>query len=164
MKIGLVSDIHSNIVALRSVLSQTRVLQSDRIYCAGDLIGYYSRPNEVIEEIQKHNIRSVKGDHDVAIIGSTPSNFSLYAKRSADWNRREITSENLAFLPSLPEIIREFIDERDIVIAHGSPKNPITEYIFEQNVDEVFLDFNFEHAPDVVVFRTYAQTVRTARQ
>lgn len=49
-KIALISDIHSNIEALKSVLQDIseRNIDSENIYCLGDLVGYGPRPNEVI--------------------------------------------------------------------------------------------------------------------
>ena len=151
MKIGLISDIHSNAIALETVLSDGPIGETDEIYCAGDLVGYYSQPNDVINSIRNSGIRAVKGNHDVAVLESTPSNFSLNAKRAADWNRRELSPQNREYLSELPTKIREFVDSREIMVVHGSPKNPITEYIFEADVGKIFLEFNFRIKPDLVV-------------
>lgn len=151
MKIGVISDIHSNFVALDQVLSQQDIRGASKIFCAGDLVGYYSQPNEVISRIREDRISSVRGNHDDAIVKSTPSSFSLHAKRSADWNRRKLSEGNIKYLKELPEIIEEFIGEKNIFVAHGSPKNPISEYIYGTDVDELFLEFYFDIAPDIVI-------------
>lgn len=151
MKIGVISDIHSNSVALGAVLQHSEIQSADAVYCAGDLVGYYSRPNEVVNKIRRENIFSVKGNHDKAVAEATPSSFSVYAKRAADWTRRKLTSDNLAFLDSLPVRIRKFVGSRDLLVVHGSPKNPFTEYIYQEDVDELFLDFYFDVPPEVVV-------------
>jgi putative phosphoesterase len=151
MKIGVISDIHSNSVALDAVLSQPDIQSANTIYCAGDLVGYYSRPNEVVERIREAHIPSVMGNHDKAVVESTPSSFSIYAKRAADWNRRNLSEENLEFLDSLPMRIRKFVSGRDLLVVHGSPKNPLSEYIFKEDVDELFLNFYFDVPPEVIV-------------
>lgn len=151
MKIGVISDIHSNSVALDTVLNQPDIQSADAIYCVGDLVGYYSRPNEVVERIREERIPSVMGNHDSAVVESTPSSFSLYAKRAADWNRRSLTENNIEFLGKLPLKIRKFVSDRDLLVVHGSPKNPLSEYIFKEDIDELFLDFYFDVPPEVIV-------------
>jgi putative phosphoesterase len=164
MKIGVISDIHSNSVALDAVLSQPDIQSADTIYCAGDLVGYYSRPNEVVERICKERIPSVMGNHDNAVVESTPSSFSLHAKRAVDWNRRSLTETNLGFLDALPLRIREIVSNRDLLVVHGSPKNPLSEYIFKEDVDELFLDFYFDVPPDVIVMgHTHQPFVKSVR-
>ena len=51
MKIAVISDIHSNIYALNEVLTDIEDRNIDIIVCTGDLVGYGTRPNEVIEKI-----------------------------------------------------------------------------------------------------------------
>ncbi|MFD1588473.1 metallophosphoesterase family protein [Halorientalis brevis] len=151
MKIGAISDIHSNWVALNQVLNQPNINKVSDTYCAGDLVGYYAQPNEVIARIRKEKICSVKGNHDAAVVNSTPSSFSIHAKRAIDWNRRNLFNDNMDYLSSLPTQIRKFVNDRDLLIVHGSPKNPLSEYIYERDIDELFLEFYFDLPPDVIV-------------
>ena len=53
MKIAIISDIHSNIYALNAVLEDIENRNVDLIACTGDLVGYGTRPNEVISTIRK---------------------------------------------------------------------------------------------------------------
>ena len=39
MKIGIITDIHSNIIALNGVLNKFENLNVDKIICCGDIIG-----------------------------------------------------------------------------------------------------------------------------
>lgn len=55
MKIALISDIHSNLPALKAVLNAIDV---DQILCAGDIVGYHPFPNEVIKLVKEHGIAS----------------------------------------------------------------------------------------------------------
>ena len=52
MKIAVISDIHSNIYALNEVLEDIKNKNVDIIVCTGDLVGYGTRPNEVIETLR----------------------------------------------------------------------------------------------------------------
>ena len=50
MRIAVISDIHSNIYALDKVISDIKSKNVDMIVCTGDLVGYGTRPNEVIHK------------------------------------------------------------------------------------------------------------------
>lgn len=151
MKIGVFSDIHSNAVALKAVLSRLEDANVDEYICVGDVVGYYSRPNETISMLKEVNPLTVRGNHDEGVTTETPSSFNYYAKRSLDWNRRQLTEESLQFLRRLPPTIRTEVDGRELFIAHGSPRNPINEYIHEDDISKGFLDYSFEKPPDVVM-------------
>ena len=67
MKIAVISDIHSNIYELNEVLTDIENRNVDIIVCTGDLVGYGTRPNEVIEKIKKEKILTIMGNYDDAI-------------------------------------------------------------------------------------------------
>jgi predicted phosphodiesterase len=64
MRIAVFSDIHSNIQALRNVLSDIRKNKVDATYCLGDLVGYGPRPNEVVSLIKNLEITTIMGNYD----------------------------------------------------------------------------------------------------
>lgn len=151
MKIGVLSDIHSNAVALEAVLSRLEDANVEKYICAGDVVGYYSRPNETISMLKEVDPLTVRGNHDEGVTNETPTSFNYYAKRSLDWNRRQLTEESLRFLRRLPPTIRTEIGGREAFIAHGSPRNPINEYIHEEDISEEFINYSFDRPPEVVV-------------
>ena len=163
MRVGVFSDIHSNAVALEAVLSRLEEANVDEYICAGDVVGYYPLPNETISLLKKVDPLTVRGNHDEGAITETPSSFNYYAKRALDWNRRQLTEENLRFLKRLPPTIRTEFEGCEVFIAHGSPKNPITEYIQEKDISKEFLDYSFERPPDVVILghthKPYVQNI-----
>ncbi len=64
MKLGLISDIHGDMVALELAWAHLTVLGADRIVCAGDLVGYGPHPDKVVAFLAEHGIDSVRGNHD----------------------------------------------------------------------------------------------------
>ena len=64
MKIGLISDIHGNYEALKSVLSEMDRFGVSEIYSLGDVVGYYSQVNECCEELIEREIPNLMGNHD----------------------------------------------------------------------------------------------------
>jgi len=122
MLLGLIADIHSNLPALSAVLERMDV---DRILCAGDLVGYYPYPNEVIETVKRHKIVSIRGNHDVAVVTGDTSWFNPLAASAVEWTRDSISPEGMEFLRTLPEQITF----EDVAIFHGSPSDP-DEYVY----------------------------------
>jgi len=66
------SDVHGNLEALQSVLSDAADRQVHRSICLGDLVGYGPCPNECIELVRSlKNCRCLAGNHDVAALWAT---------------------------------------------------------------------------------------------
>ncbi len=137
MKILVMSDIHANINALETVLQDAGKV--DRVWCLGDLVGYGPDPNECIQKIRSlKNCICLMGNHDSAVLGNMDMEaFNRDARLSVEWNQRVIKPENLSFLKKLPD---KHIEE-DVTLAHGSPRNPVWEYILDWQVAMNNLDF-----------------------
>lgn len=127
MRVVIVSDIHSNIVALETVLEAAG--QYDALWCLGDTIGYGPRPNECIAAVMAHSTVAIGGNHDLACLGKVDlTDFNPEARRANIWNGEQLTPEHRAWLEELP--IETRIDER-FVAAHGSPREPVWEYLIQ---------------------------------
>lgn len=128
VKIGIISDIHANIYGLRSVLNKVR--DTDLIICAGDITGYYPYVNEVFEELNKHNIRYVKGNHDEYLLTTETKDLGLLKNKSVEYTRGQITGINLTKLKSMPKQLNLVADGYKIAMYHGSPWDCLNEYIY----------------------------------
>ena len=70
MRFLIVSDIHSNLEALKSVTDDARGGGGfDRIWQLGDLVGYGPEPGNVIDLLREYDHIGVVGNHDLAAIG-----------------------------------------------------------------------------------------------
>ena len=69
MKTAFISDIHGNYEALKAVLTELDKFGITRVYCAGDIVGYYSQVNECCNELRLREIPSVMGNHDWYMVG-----------------------------------------------------------------------------------------------
>ncbi|OQY38016.1 MAG: hypothetical protein B6229_06990 [Spirochaetaceae bacterium 4572_7] len=128
-RVAFISDIHSNLPALRATISYIRESGISEIYCLGDLIGYHSYPNQVIALLKEEGVVSIMGNHDKAIIEEAfnrekESDFVLW------WNFDALTKESLEFLKQLPFSLNINIEDITVKIIHGSPE-AIDEYIRE---------------------------------
>ena len=136
MKRAIISDIHGNLEALEAVLQDIENQGITEIYCLGDVVGYGPNPIECLELVRKKVAMSLLGNHDQASLFD-PEGFNSSAERAIFWTREQL--ENLHvfgaddrwdFLNGLPRIYRE----EDIIYVHGSPRNPLNEYVFQDDV------------------------------
>ncbi len=125
MRILLVADIHSNFVALETVLAAAGTY--DTIWCLGDIIGYGPAPNECVDTIKRQASISICGNHDLACIGRLNLNdFNFDARRANIWNSEQLTPENYIWMENLEPM--HYVDSR-FMLAHGSPRAPVWEYL-----------------------------------
>lgn len=128
MKIGIVSDTHSNENALKTVLEHMDNVGVNKKVHLGDIIGYGPRPSETLElTLSKFNY-IVKGNHDYACEKEENSwGFNPQAKTAIDWTRKQLNKEEVEVLSNLA--YSQGIDE--IMFTHGSPYSPF-DYITTQ--------------------------------
>ena len=141
MKIGIISDIHSNSEALNSVLKNIK--EVDEFICLGDIVGYGADPDYCIEKIKDLNCKCVGGNHDVAVTGKLDINYFNYAARAAIlWTSLQLKKENLNFLSNLKKKIEL---EDNVFAVHGSPQDPLLEYILDKDTASlIFRKYDFK--------------------
>lgn len=121
MRIAIISDIHSNLEALRSILVAVDQLHPDVMYCLGDVVGYGPYPNECVDLVRDRCSVVVMGNHDSGVLGITPlRHFNQYGRAAVEWTMERITPENLTYLKQLPMAHIA----GDITLAHASPLKP----------------------------------------
>ena len=127
MRTLIISDIHANLTARKAVLEDAKPY--DQVWCLGDVIGYGPDPNECVELLRTINpLKCIKGNHDAAILGEIDIGaFNYEAQASLRWLRSEIRQGNLRWLRNLEESLA--FDE--VTLVHGSPRNPIWEYLMD---------------------------------
>jgi predicted phosphodiesterase len=125
MRIVILSDIHSNLVALETVLGAAGSF--DALWCLGDTIGYGPRPNECVELMRQHAHIAITGNHDLACLGKIDlRDFNPDARKANIWNGDQLKAENRAWLEPLPPSVHV---DKQFLVAHGSPREPIWEYL-----------------------------------
>jgi predicted phosphodiesterase len=136
-------DVHGNITALEAVFEDMddHGLGSNR-YCLGDLVGYGTSPNEVVEFVRSREIPTITGNYDRGVGADSDDCGCAYGTeveqrrgdRSIAWTNEAITDENRAYLRDLPERIDLDLGELRVVLVHGSPRR-INEYLYEDRPD-----------------------------
>jgi len=138
MRVLVMSDIHANYTALQAVLADAGKV--DETWCLGDLVGYGPDPNAVVEEIREiPNLTCMMGNHDIGVTGKIPlETFNGDARRSLAHHEKVLTASNMDFLHSLDPKTKTC---GEATLAHGSPRDPLWEYI----LNSLSARLNFDH-------------------
>lgn len=158
-KVALISDVHSNILALDAVIERIDELGIEDTYCLGDLVGYTPFPNEVIERLRNTAIPCIMGNYDDGVAYSKPECSCLYDTEeevrlggaSLLWTIKNTSPENREWLKTLPKELRLTIDGHRILLFHGSPWR-LEEYLHEDSPTGVFKKAIREFPADVYIF------------
>ncbi len=165
MRIAILSDIHANLEALEAVLKHMKSQRISTIWVAGDTIGYGANPNEVLQLLRKEKAVMIAGDHDKEVL--TLGNlkwFNEYAQQALVYTSRVLTEENKAFLKTLKETHEETVDDRKIFMTHGSPNDPLKEYVYATMSDvDLLAMLNKAKADILIVGHTHLPFVRRVR-
>ncbi len=138
MTTAVISDIHGNAEALRTVLADLDARGVDRIICLGDIIGYGPEPLACVDLVAERCEWSLMGNHDFGVLYE-PTSFNAMAEQAAFWTRAQFDAE-----PDEAERARRWqflgqlrvrtVDRERFLAVHGSPRRPINEYIFPEDV------------------------------
>ncbi len=124
---AIIGDIHANSTAFTAVLADIKRLGGvEKVWCLGDIVGYGPDPHECIALLRQYNHVCVAGNHDWAASGKIDtSEFNPDAAAACHWTANQLSPEDVEFLGNLPLVIQE----GDFTLVHGSPREPIWEYI-----------------------------------
>jgi putative phosphoesterase len=147
MRLGIISDVHSNMPALSEVLDFLRKEKAGRIIHAGDVVGYNPFPNEVINAFIAASVHSISGNHDRSVISGDIGFFNDVAAEAVLWTRKELKKESLDYISNLRTRERISVDGKTIAVIHGSPFDD-DEYIFRDDANEKLLD---KAAADILI-------------
>lgn len=127
----------------------------DAIWCLGDTVGYGPRPNECCDLVRTRADPVLIGNHDLVALGSEEvalAEFNPEAAEASRWTTRELKEESRSFLEGLQPTA-----ERDgVQLFHGSPRDPVWEYVVTELV--ALQSLALTKAPVVLVGHTHAAT------
>ncbi len=149
MRVLVLSDIHANLPALEAVLADADRRGYEEVWCLGDLVGYGPDPNACVERLQALGPQlsvCLAGNHDYAALGKgiDIDDFNPEAKRAVLWTRNQIRPAVRTYLDSLPG---EPVRRSGYLLAHGSPRDSVWEYISSLRIARE----NFDAVPDFTV-------------
>jgi predicted phosphodiesterase len=169
--IAVFSDVHANLPALEAVLNDLDRRQAegtvDAVYCLGDLVGYNTWPNEVVQTVHGRGIPTIAGNYDEGVgLGSDDCGCAYKTEEdeargaeSIAFTNGVVTEATRRYLRGLPRHLRitsEVPRQRDaepieVLLVHGSPRK-VNEYLFEDRPDTSFLRMMEAAGADVLLF------------
>jgi len=140
MRSVILADIHSNLEALQAVFDDAQSRGSvDQVWCLGDIVGYGPNPSEVIDLLREFDLLvAVAGNHDWAVSGKIDTSlFNPSAAIAAEWSRRQLSADQIEYLNRLPNMVTT----GDFTLVHGSPRDPIWEYLVTEQIAMASLEY-----------------------
>ena len=129
MRILVVSDIHANWPALAAIDEP-----HDFAICLGDLVDYGPDPVECVRWAMEHARYSIRGNHDhgvaqcVSVLGESGYRYLTRVTRPRMWNA--LGPDERRYLVQLPLTARFTVQGRRFLLVHGTPRDPLDEYLF----------------------------------
>lgn len=138
MRYAVFSDIHGNLEAFEAVMVFFKKENLDHFIFCGDLVGYGPNPSECTEIAMQmiyngpENNLFIKGNHDAMISGDPCMRkewFNSNAQIAIEFAKSKLSQKHINFLKNMPERI----DHDEFTIVHGSPKDPLKEYMLSDH-------------------------------
>lgn len=136
MRLGIVSDIHGNVEAMRRAVREMDG-EVDELLVAGDAFSDHQFSNDVVREIRSARARYVLGNHELSLL--SPAGVNARTSKRVD-------ADDLAFVSEQPMQVRTRVGGKTLLMVHGSPWEPYGDYLSPTNpkfqrCDELDADF-----------------------
>ena len=159
MKIGILSDIHGNNVALKTVLEEVEQAGVDELFVLGDFVGYYYNPHEVLAQLAPYTTTMVRGNHETMMEGSLRSEETKEKVRAKYGSGvahalAKLAPEQVSELLALPEMVKVTRDGVTFTLCHGSPWDN-DEYIYPDASEDILKRVAFEGTNFVLLGHTH---------
>ena len=149
LRIGVISEIHSNIQALDAVLDCLG--DTDICIACGDTVGYGANPNEVVERLMERSILNIIGNHDVCSVLKDASGLVSHAGIAALWTGDHLDKKHKRYLQQLSFMQWLQVEEVEILMVHGSFKEPLTEYVYPYLPESYFSQLIKDAESDIIL-------------
>jgi putative phosphoesterase len=147
MKVAFISDLHANFEAVAAL--SPRLAAADMVVCLGDLLGYYCQVNEVMEWVRDNVSLCVLGNHDSFVLKGCPAGVPPAVRFGVEHAASVLEPDHASWLNKLPLVWGGNVADKSVLLAHGSPWNPLEDYLYADSPNLSRLsDFDF----DLVVF------------
>ena len=134
MRTAVISDIHGNLEAIKSVLEDIQSRQIDSIVSLGDNIGYGADSEEVIQLLISNNIPSVLGNHEAAVLNDKVFNwYSGETKKAIRISIASLSEDSLRYLREL----KPGISSTGCYFVHGFPPDSFRLYLDQVSDDKL---------------------------
>ena len=162
MRLGLISDIHGNLLALDAVLGELNEAGVDRLVCLGD-VAAGPEPRETIERLRQVGCPVVRGNWDTWVLEGVPP-LQLQAgpklRDQGDWSGAQLTEPDKAFLRELQSQLELDLGGTKVLCVHGSPRSVVEDIHATTSDEEVAQMFNGTRPAVLAAGHTHVQLAR----
>ncbi len=134
-KIAIISDIHGNLEALKSVIEDIKERNIDKIFCMGDIVAKGTHQQECVDLIRKNCEVVIKGNCDEYF--TSDADLSGAPQLEIDrmnWNKSKLNEETKNYLKQLPYCYEFYMSGRLVRIMHAHPEK-INKFV--GNIDKI---------------------------
>ncbi|MFW5871051.1 MAG: metallophosphoesterase family protein [Verrucomicrobiota bacterium] len=164
MKIGLISDVHSNLEALHQVLAALKARSVERILNAGDNVGYSAFPNECVALLREEEVEGVMGNYDEAVAGCSDQCGCGYADSETEkirsgslrWTQDHISESTREWLLALPGELAIECEGKRVFMVHGGNR-ALNQFIYPDSTDALSKLAEYSKADLVIMGHTHGQ-------
>lgn len=141
-RVGVISDIHGNCLALDAVLDDLRQQPVDALVCLGDAVQGGPQPAEVVARLRELNCQVVMGNADAWLLSGvdTGPNEQTTPEQEAvrQWSLSQLSPEDVDFITGfVPTVELQLEGEHRLLCFHGSPTS-FDDLIFMDTPEEEF--------------------------
>ncbi|HEU5347113.1 MAG TPA: metallophosphoesterase family protein [Ktedonobacterales bacterium] len=148
MRIGLIADIHGNLIALETVLAELERQPLDRLICLGDVAALGPQPGEVLARLRALQCPVVMGNTDAWLLNPLPATADEFDRAIIGWCLEQLTDSDRAYVATFAPVVELALDdERTLLCFHGSPRS-YDDVIVPTTPDDA-LDEMFANAGDM---------------
>ncbi len=164
--LALIGDVHGRYNALMAVLAATRAHGITEGLCTGDIVMRGPEPRRCIARLRTLGWPTVMGNTDRKVVAGNPRPPEHPASSrvgSRSWSYRRLDDEELAWLKSLPLVVRCVFGGARVVMTHGDLETvsvPITADTPNRELERQLRAFD---ADVLVVGHTHVAMLRTMR-
>lgn len=144
MRIALIADVHSNILALEAVMRAAKKHHPDRILSLGDQVNLGPYPKETLSLLRAENVTCLHGNHERYILsamagdpGYDGANFD-----SLRYNASRLTAEEITF-PKVLEL-------EGVTFTHAMPEDDRFPVFDPERALPLLREKNFEQPTHIV--------------
>jgi putative phosphoesterase len=127
MRILLVSDIHANWAALRTIQEPF-----DVCLCIGDIVDYGLEAAPCVDWVKRHARHAVRGNHDHGaaqnVVVQARRGFRYLTSVTRPVTRDRLGADDLRYIGRLPVTQTVTIEETRFLLVHATPRDPLDEY------------------------------------
>ena len=141
MRIGILTDIHSDWDPFCRVVDHLERQGVDRLICLGDLVVHGQAHKSVVDFFRaRPDIPVIKGNHDIGV--TIPEHqlehlhfFSEQSRRHTELARTDLSDENKHYLATLPLQLTE----HDVLYTHATIGNPFALLRLPETIRDTFV-------------------------